>query len=429
MSCTRRISLALALIPTLIAASLSAHANLDGVGHWSAYLNRDITAPVPVAQRLTWLAEQQGNAATRARLENCANPGAPSRFSIAHRGAPALFPEHTREAYLAAIAQGAGIVECDVTFTRDGTLVCRHAQCDLHRTTNILDTPLASRCRTPFTGATDSSPATVECCASDLTLTEFRSLCGKHDRAFPDHPTATGYQHGEPLGSNQYPGCGTLMTLTESIELFERHGRAHAPELKAADAALPMSQEAYAAALIRAYRDAGVTADRVFAQSFNPADVRYWLQEEGDYGANAILLDSRDAAIDPADPTDPGVAGVGPTFAQLKEMGLRYLAPPMAYLLRARDGEIKASSYAREARAAGLELIAWSLERSGSITGNVLKHPERAYYYRSVLPALKNDGDILTALQVLAEDVGVSGVFSDWPATTTAYANCLAGDR
>jgi glycerophosphoryl diester phosphodiesterase len=37
---------------------------------------------------------------------------------------------------------GAGILECDVTFTRDRELVCRHAQCDLHTTTNILDTPL-----------------------------------------------------------------------------------------------------------------------------------------------------------------------------------------------------------------------------------------------------------------------------------------------
>ncbi len=33
---------------------------------------------------------------------------------------------------------GAGIVECDVTFTKDHQLVCRHAQNDLHTTTNIL---------------------------------------------------------------------------------------------------------------------------------------------------------------------------------------------------------------------------------------------------------------------------------------------------
>jgi glycerophosphoryl diester phosphodiesterase len=28
-------------------------------------------------------------------------------------------------------------------------------------------------------------------------------------------------------------------------------------------------------------------------------------------------------------------------------------------------------------------------------------------------------------LDVLAQDVGVEGVFSDWPATTTFYAYCM----
>jgi glycerophosphoryl diester phosphodiesterase len=49
---------------------------------------------------------------------------------------------------------GAGIVECDVTFTKDKELVCRHAQNDLHTTTNILATPLAAKCVQPFTPAT-----------------------------------------------------------------------------------------------------------------------------------------------------------------------------------------------------------------------------------------------------------------------------------
>ena len=48
---------------------------------------------------------------------------------------------------------GAGILECDVTFTNDGQLVCRHDQCDLHTTTNILVTPLAAKCSEPFSPA------------------------------------------------------------------------------------------------------------------------------------------------------------------------------------------------------------------------------------------------------------------------------------
>ena len=74
-------------------------------------------------------------------------------FSIGHRGAALQFPEHTKESYEAGRRMGAGILECDVTFTKDGELVCRHAQCDLHTTTNILATDLASTCRVPFTPA------------------------------------------------------------------------------------------------------------------------------------------------------------------------------------------------------------------------------------------------------------------------------------
>ena len=59
-----------------------------------------------------------------------------------YRGAPLQFPEHTKEAYEADARIGAGIVECDITFTQNGGLVCRHSECDLHTTTNIVATPL-----------------------------------------------------------------------------------------------------------------------------------------------------------------------------------------------------------------------------------------------------------------------------------------------
>jgi glycerophosphoryl diester phosphodiesterase len=47
------------------------------------------------------------------------------------------------------------------------------------------------------------------------------------------------------------------------------------------------------------------------------------------------------------------------------------------------------------------------------------------FYYQTTLDALTNDGDILRTIDVLAQDVGIIGLFSDWPATTTFYANCL----
>jgi glycerophosphoryl diester phosphodiesterase len=45
---------------------------------------------------------------------------------IAHRGASATWPEHTRAAYVQAIDDGADGLECDVHLTADGVAVCWH---------------------------------------------------------------------------------------------------------------------------------------------------------------------------------------------------------------------------------------------------------------------------------------------------------------
>src|SRR5262249_12171300 len=96
-------------------------------------------------------------------------------FSIGHRGAALQFPEHTKEAYQAGARMGAGIVECDTTFTKHGDLVCRLLLEKKNTTTNILLTPVAATCIRPFKPATfDASghmltPASAECRPSELT--------------------------------------------------------------------------------------------------------------------------------------------------------------------------------------------------------------------------------------------------------------------
>ncbi len=45
---------------------------------------------------------------------------------VAHRGSSGSYPEHTLQAFRAAIAEGADAIECDVRLTRDGVLVCVH---------------------------------------------------------------------------------------------------------------------------------------------------------------------------------------------------------------------------------------------------------------------------------------------------------------
>src|SRR5262249_11367393 len=131
-------------------------------------------------------------------------PYRPRNLSIGHRGAGLQFPEHTRESYEAAARMGAGIVECDVTFTKDKELVCRHAQNDLHTTTNILQTPLTQNCTKPFTPAVFApngdlvTPASAECRTSDITLAEFKSLRGKMDGFNPRARTVDEFVAGTP---------------------------------------------------------------------------------------------------------------------------------------------------------------------------------------------------------------------------------------
>ena len=118
----------------------------------------------------------------------------------------------TIESYTAALIQGAGIVECDVTFTKDRQLICRHAQCDLHTTTDVVTRPeLNAKCTTPYTPGGDP-----KCCASDFTLAEIKTLCAKMDSRDSSSSDAEGYIGGvadfrTTLYSYECPKvCGTI---------------------------------------------------------------------------------------------------------------------------------------------------------------------------------------------------------------------------
>ena len=77
-----------------------------------------------VGPRPFYLVDDMDAGPLKDKLKQCeAGPFYRSTFSIAHRGAPLQFPEHTREAYVAGAKMGAGIMECDVTFTKDRELV------------------------------------------------------------------------------------------------------------------------------------------------------------------------------------------------------------------------------------------------------------------------------------------------------------------
>ena len=67
---------------------------------------------------------------------------------IAHRGSSGVLPEHTIEAYQRAISDGADVIECDITLSRDLVPVCLHEE-TLQVTTDVADRPqFSSRRRT-----------------------------------------------------------------------------------------------------------------------------------------------------------------------------------------------------------------------------------------------------------------------------------------
>jgi glycerophosphoryl diester phosphodiesterase len=395
-----------------------------------------IMAPGAVAQnqdtiqlgpRPFFLVDKLDDGPLKEKLNSCkTGPFERTDFSIGHRGATMQFPEHTEESYRAAARMGAGIVECDVTFTKDKELVCRHSQCDLHTTTNILAKPeLAAKCTQPFTPADASKgvEAGAKCCTSDITLAEYRTLKGKMDASDPNATTVETYMGGTAKWrTDLYVSSGTLMTHAESIKLFKELGVKFTPELKAASVPMPydgdFTQAAYAQKMIDEYKTAGIDPKDVFPQSFNLEDIRYWIANAPEFGNQAVYLDDRDETLEGFDPNKP--ESWKPDMKTLAGDGVKIIAPPMWMLVTVNDKkEIVPSVYAKAAKEAGLGIITWTLERSGPLSGG------GGWYYQSIKDAIDSDDDMLKLLDVLAKDVGIRGIFSDWPATVTYYANCM----
>jgi glycerophosphoryl diester phosphodiesterase len=154
------------------------------------------------------------------------------------------------------------------------------------------------------------------------------------------------------------------------------------PELKAPVVPMPFRgfrQRDYAQKLVDEYRKAGVPSRDVFPQSFSKDDVLSWVKREPSFGRQAVYLD------DAATPADL------PSYSELLD-------------------------YERS----GLDLIAWTLERSG-----ILADGNNGFYFQTFDSAIRREGDLMEVIDVLAREVGVRGIFLDWPAAVTYYASCM----
>ncbi|GKT92390.1 glycerophosphoryl diester phosphodiesterase family protein [Colletotrichum tofieldiae] len=324
------------------------------------------------------------------KLQSCSEqPIKPSKWSIGHRGGGTmLIPEESIESNLAGARMGAGILECDVAFTKDRELVCRHSHAP------------------PLRPAANGTAATAKCCTSDVTLAEFKTLCSKMDGFNASATNPDDFLLGTPrYRTDLYATCGTVMTHKEHIAMTNDLGLQFTPELKLPEVKMPFdgdyNQEKYAQQLIDEYKEAG---------SFHYPDVLYWLKAEPEFGKQAVLLDEN------GDTPETFPLAVG-NLTEYAAAGVKIMAP----LCTTSSPSRTERSYAIKAKELGFKIISWSLERSGFLGDG----SKGGYYFTSIANVTNNDGDVYNLLNVLAQDVGVLGVFSDWSATVTYYANCF----
>jgi len=122
---------------------------------------------------------------------------------VGHRGASALRPEHTLEAYRKAIEDGADIIEPDLVSTKDGVLVARHEN-EISGTTNVAEVAkFADRKKTKTIDNMQFTGWFTE----DFTLAELKELRAR-ERIPQQRP-----------GNTQYNDQFEIPTLAEVITL------------------------------------------------------------------------------------------------------------------------------------------------------------------------------------------------------------------
>ena len=115
---------------TTFVTSVVIAAEVVSAAPWSGWSGHSKGINVQLGPRPYALVNDMDAGPLKDELKKCFDqPQKTSTWSIGHRGACLQFPEHSKESYEAAARTGAGTIECDVAFTSDLELVCRHSHC------------------------------------------------------------------------------------------------------------------------------------------------------------------------------------------------------------------------------------------------------------------------------------------------------------
>lgn len=318
---------------------------------------------------------------------------APRAQVVAHRGASGYRPEHTEQAYLLAIAQGADVIEPDLVLTRDGALVARHEN-EIGGTTDVASRPEFAARRT--TRRIDGE--TVEgWFTEDFTLAELKTLRAR-ERLPQLRPE-----------SARHDGENGVLTFAEVAALARRESRrlgrtiGLCPEMKhpAYFRSRGMAIEPVMAAALRAEGLDAASAP-VLVQCFEVGPLKTLSTLSKAPRVQLVSAEGGPADLPGVRYADMVTAGglkaisgyaqaVGPEWRQvLRVDGQGALAGPTPLVA--------------DAHAAGLKVFPWTVRAENAFLPPALR--------RGATPA--DHGDATSLLKALFA-AGVDGLFSDFP--------------
>ncbi len=319
---------------------------------------------------------------------------------IGHRGAAGYRPEHTLAAYRLAIDMGADVIEPDLVSTKDGVLVARHEN-EISGTTDVADHPeFADKHTTKKVDGTRLTGWFTE----DFTYAELRTLRAR-ERLPELRPANT-----------RFDGRLRIPTFAEVVDLarFEAKRRNRRigvyPETKHPtyfrDLGLALEP-----GILRELRRVGWTrrSSPVFIQSFEISNLRAMSRRTE---VKLIQLIGGSGA-----PYDQVVADTGVTYADMiTPLGLRRIAtyargigPDKYRLIPLRaDGTLGgATDVVDDAHAAGLLVHPYTFRDENFFL------PDEYDEGKNPLAHGDGVGELLRFF-----DLGVDGVFGDFPDTT-----------
>jgi glycerophosphoryl diester phosphodiesterase len=175
------------------------------------------------------------------------------------------------------------------------------------------------------------------------------------------------------------------------------------------------TQQQYAQDFVDAFRKKNIHPSRVWPQSFLYDDLVYWLKNDHEFGSQAIYLQEFDSPED--------IAAGMKNLSIARAAGVNIIGPSIPMLISpGPNNTIVPSEYAHAINANGMDIIAWTFERSGPLA-TVKARDE--YYFSSVANVTHYDGQYYEVLNVLANQIGIKALFSDWSSTVTYFANCF----